>query len=162
MAKRTLTRLDETFYATLVLKAADSLLEVIGGILILAVSPASIGRLTRALTQNELSKEPHDFIANHILKIGQDFSHSSSRYFAAFYLLSHGLVKIFVIIALFKQKLWAYPTMIVVLGLFIIYQLYRLTFAFSIGLVLLTIFDLVVIWLTWLEYKRHRSKLVQA
>lgn len=150
--------LDRTFYVSLLLKAADSLLEIIGGMILLFITPAQVNSLTGLLTQHELSQDPRDFIANHILKAGNDFT-TGGRWFAAFYLLSHGLVKIVVIIALFKQKLWAYPAMVAILGSFVIYQLYRLSYKFSIGIVLLTMFDVFIIWLTLKEYKRHKIRL---
>jgi uncharacterized membrane protein len=49
--------------------------------------------------------------------------------------------------------------MIVVLSAFIVYQLYRLTYKFSILLVLLTLFDMFVIWLTWKEWQKHKHRL---
>ena len=158
--ERNYTKLDRTFQISLILKAADSVLEIIGGILLLIVSADFINSTAAKLTRHELSREPHDFIANHILKATHDFA-SGSKYFAAFYLLSHGIVKIVIIIALFKERMWAYPAMIVVLGAFIVYQLYRLTFKFSIGLILLTLFDVFVVWLTWLEYKKHKARALQ-
>jgi uncharacterized membrane protein len=157
---RKYTKLDRTFQVSLILKAADSVLEIIGGVLLLVVSANFINSTITLLTRHELSQDPQDFIANHILKATHDFA-NGSKYFAAFYLLSHGIVKIVIIIALFKEKMWAYPTMIVVLGTFIAYQLYRLTFKFSIGLILLTLFDMFVIWLTWQEYKKHKVRAIQ-
>jgi uncharacterized membrane protein len=76
--------------------------------------------------------------------------------FGAAYLLSHGLVKIVLVAALLRNKLWAYPWMIVFLIAFIAYQVYRMTFAPSIGLVALTIFDAFVAWLTYREYRKQR------
>jgi uncharacterized membrane protein len=154
MPERHLSGLDKTFYVSLILKAIDSALEVAGGIFLLVISPDSINRWARDLTESELSQDPHDFVANHILKVSHDFAHGG-RWFAAVYLLSHGIVKLVVIAALFKQKLWAYPALLVVLGAFVVYQVYRLTYKFSIGLVLLTVFDLFVMWLTWREYQKH-------
>jgi uncharacterized membrane protein len=150
--------LDRTFYISLFIKAGFSLLEIIGGALFLIISPASINHVAASLTQSELSEDPNDFIAAHILKAGHDLS-SSGRYFAAFYLLSHGLVKIFIIAAVFKQRLWAYPALIVVLSAFITYQLYRLSYKFSFGLIILTLFDIFIIWLTQKEYKKHKKRL---
>jgi uncharacterized membrane protein len=46
--------------------------------------------------------------------------------------------------------------MIAFLLAFIAYQLYRLTFAPSIGLVALTVFDGIVVWLTLREYLKQR------
>jgi uncharacterized membrane protein len=54
---------------------------------------------------------------------------------------------------LLKQKLWAYPSAVIVFGAFIVYQLYRFTLTHSIGLIALSLFDLVVIWLIHLEYR---------
>ena len=73
--------------------------------------------------------------------------------FTAYYLASHGIVKLFVIIGLWRKKLWYYPTAIVVFASFIVYQLYRFNFTHSIWLLVLTVLDVVVIWLTWHEYK---------
>jgi uncharacterized membrane protein len=39
------------------------------------------------------------------------------------------------------------------LGLFIVYQLYRIAADPSIGLALLTIFDALIVWLVWREYR---------
>jgi uncharacterized membrane protein len=58
---------------------------------------------------------------------------------------------------LLRGKLWAYPLSIWVLLAFIAYQLYRYTFTHSIGLILLSIFDLVVLWLIWHEYRTVRA-----
>jgi uncharacterized membrane protein len=59
--------------------------------------------------------------------------------------------------ALLRNQIWAYPWMIVFLAVFIVYQVYRMTFAFSIGLLGLTIFDLVVVWLTYREYRKQQG-----
>ena len=71
-------------------------------------------------------------------------------------LLLHGAVKVVLVIALLLNKLWAYPCMIVVLLIFIGYQLYRIALQPSAGLVLLTAFDVVIVALTWREYRRQR------
>ena len=78
--------------------------------------------------------------------------------FYAFYLLSHGLVKLVVVAGLLKEKLWAYPASFVIFGAFIAYQLYRYSYTHDLSLILLSIFDLFVIVLAVHEYrlvKRH-------
>jgi uncharacterized membrane protein len=45
--------------------------------------------------------------------------------------------------------------MIVFLGVFIVYQVYRLSFNPSVGLAALTIFDAVIAWLTYREYRKQ-------
>jgi uncharacterized membrane protein len=76
--------------------------------------------------------------------------------FGAVYLLLHGAVKVVLVIALLLNKLWAYPCMIIVLLIFIGYQLYRIAMQPRAGLVALTIFDAVIVTLTWREFRRQR------
>jgi len=72
--------------------------------------------------------------------------------------LSHGLAKVVLVVALLRNQLWAYPATIALLGAFIAYQLYRLSYRLTLGLTLLTIFDAFVVWLTWREYKVKRVR----
>jgi len=44
--------------------------------------------------------------------------------------------------------------MIALLTLFIAYQLYRISYTHSLGLIFLTLFDVFVVWLTWKEYRK--------
>ncbi len=148
--------LDQAFVVGIVLKGLDGVLEVVGGLILLVVTPATINSLTRALTQHELSQDPHDFLATHLLHAAGGLTGASVRFGAA-YLLLHGAVKIVLVAALLRNKLWAYPWMIAFLLAFIGYQLYRMTFAPSIGLAGLSVFDAVVAWLTYREYQKQRS-----
>ena len=145
--------LDATFDVTVALKGIDGVLEMVGGLLLLVISPATINRVAAALTQHELSQDPNDFLANHVLKLTSGLH--GAQLFGALYLVSHGLAKIVIVGGLLRQQRWAYPVALLFLGGFVVYQLYRMTFAPSIGLVLLTVFDVLIIWLTWREYRRH-------
>src|SRR5262245_3285396 len=90
------TELDRVFEVSIILKALDGLLETVGGILLLVISPDKLVRLVTALTQHELSENPHDFIASHILHSAQHFAAGGSL-FAAVYLLTHGVTKIILV-----------------------------------------------------------------
>jgi uncharacterized membrane protein len=148
---------DRTFEVGMVLKGLDGILELLGGLLLLVVSPATIDRIVVAITQHELSQDSHDFLATHLLQYADKLS-GSTVFLGSIYLLSHGVVKIVLVYAVLRTKLWAYPWMIAFLGIFIVYQVYRMTFAPSVGLLGLTIFDVFVAWLTYLEYQRHRHR----
>jgi uncharacterized membrane protein len=148
--------LDRAFFVGIVLKGLDGVLEVGGGLLLLLVSPATIVGISRALTQHELSEDTHDFLATHLLHASGALT-GATLTFGAAYLLSHGVVKIVLVAALLRNKLWAYPWMIVFLIAFIVYQVYRMTFAPSFGLAGLTVFDVMVTWLTIREYQRQRG-----
>jgi uncharacterized membrane protein len=146
--------LDQTFEIGIILKGLDGVLEVIGGPLLLVVSPATIDRMVTNLTQHELSEDPHDFLATHLLRTAHGLT-GSAILFGAVYLLAHGLVKVILVTALLKNQRWAYPWTIAFLGIFIAYQVYRLSFQPSLGLTGLTIFDTVIAWLTYREYRKQ-------
>lgn len=156
-AERLSPGLDRTFRISVALKGLDGALETIGGLVLLFVRPATLDRLVRSLTQHELSHEPHDFFARHLLHSTGQLTHGATL-FAAIYLLSHGLAKVVLVVAVLRDRLWAYPWMIVLLGAFIGYQLYRLAYRVTLSLTLLTIFDAFVVWLTWREYQAKRGR----
>jgi len=141
-----------SFRISIALKGLNAALEIVGGVALAAVSPAFILRTVALLTQDALAEDPRDFIANYFLYAASHLSLSGQR-FAAAYLLSHGVIKIGLVWALLKRKLWAYPLSIIVFGAFIVYQLYRYTFTHGLGLIALSVFDLLVIWLIYLEYR---------
>jgi uncharacterized membrane protein len=148
---------DRAFRAGLLLKGLDGLLECIGGIFLLLVKPEQINSWAGYLTQGELSRDPNDFIANHILKSAHQLT-GASLLFGALYLLSHGIVKLVLVVEVLREHLWAYTALIIVTAVFVVYQVYRLILdGFSLGLFLLTIFDLVIIYLTQKEYRRHKE-----
>jgi uncharacterized membrane protein len=146
-------QLTERFFRiSVLLKGLNAMLEIVGGVMLFGVSPAFILRTVALLTQDELAEDPRDFIANYFLHAASHLSLSGQR-FAAIYLLGHGVIKIGLVWALLKQQLWAYPLSIIVFGAFIVYQVYRYSFTHGLGLIALSLFDLLVIWLIYLEYR---------
>ena len=141
------------FEIGLLLKGIDGILEIIGGFLLLFLNPGRMSRLIHFLTQHELSEDPKDMVANLLVTLGHGFS-ISAQHFGVFYLMSHGIIKCILIFLLWHKKLWAYPLTIFSLVLFIAYQIYRYTFSHSVFLIMLTIFDMIMIILTYMEYKR--------
>ena len=149
--------LDKTFRIGLVLKGLDGVLEVIGGILLLFLTPAAIAHLARVLTAHELTEDPHDLIARYLLHTTAHLHHGTTL-FGAVYLLSHGIAKIVLVALVLKDKLWAYPWLIGLLLAFIAYQLYQIiAVRFSVGLTALTVFDAFLAWLTWREYQSKKT-----
>jgi len=68
----------------------------------------------------------------------------------------HGIVKVVLVLALLRNKLWAYPWLIGVLLIFIGYQVYRIVLSPTLGLIALTGFDIAIVALTRREYQRQR------
>jgi uncharacterized membrane protein len=147
--------LDRAFEIGIIGKGLNGDAELIGGTLLLFLTPDKIHHLVAAVTLGELSEDPHDFVATHLLHTATGLT-GNGLLFGAIYLLAHGLVKIVLVTALLLNKLWAYPWMILVLIVFIGYQLYRIALHPTVGMVALTIFDLVIVVLTWREYRQQR------
>ena len=129
-----------------------------GGILLFWVNPATLNRIVILLTQSELSEDPKDLIANLLIKTAQKFS-VSTQLFGIVYLLSHGVIKIVLVASLWQRRLWAYPAAIIFFTAFCIYQMYRFLFTHSIWLIFLTVLDIFVIALTWIEYHRLKESI---
>lgn len=136
-------------------KVVDGVLEIIGGVALLFVNPGQITGIVGALTQHELSRDPHDLVAGMLVRASQQVS-SGTELFAALFLLWHGVVKVGLMLGLLRNRMWAYPAAIAAFAAFLGYQLYRYTHTRSGWLVLLSILDVGVIVLTWLEYQRVR------
>lgn len=153
--------LDWTFEIALVVKAIDGVLELVGGVVLLLVSRETLQAWVRALTQHELSEDPHDWLFTHLVTGAQHLTGAGTT-FAALYLLSHGLVKVVLVVAVLREKLWAYPWMVGFLLAFIAYQAYRFVLQPTWAMALLSVFDVFVVWLTWREWGKQRTRLGSA
>ena len=139
------------FVLLLIVKGILAILEIVGGVAVFFINQKDLINFVQTITQSELIEDPHDIIANYLLHLANDFS-ISTKLFVTLYLLSHGIIKFWLIVGLLKKILWYYPIAIAVFGFFIIYQFYRYNHTHSLTLLLITALDLVVIFLTWKEY----------
>jgi len=144
------------FDISVIAKGIDGVLETVGGVLLLLTSPTQLHHIARILTQHELSEDPHDIVANYLLHSSQGLS-AGAKMFGAMYLLWHGVVKVGLVTALLLSRRWAYPVAILAFLLFLAYQLYRYSHTDAPELLALSVMDVVVIVLTWFEYKRLRA-----
>jgi uncharacterized membrane protein len=146
-----------SFRTGITVKGFDGLLEAVGGVLLWFIKPESLGWTLQQIFQHELSRDPHDFVAAHLLHASEKLAHSDPL-FASIYLLSHGLIKAMLSILLWMNKLWAYPLAIGVFSAFSVYQIYRYSHTHSTVLLLLTVFDVMIVGLTWEEYHAEKSR----
>ena len=70
-------------------------------------------------------------------------------------------MKLLLVVDLLRDKLWSYPASLIVFGLFIVYQLYRYSYTHGAGLIVLSVFDIVVMGLIWHEYRLVRQHLAR-
>jgi uncharacterized membrane protein len=151
-------RIHQIFVVSVLFKGAHALIEIVGGIALYLISTATIISAINRWSYDELVEDKNDWIATHLLQFAQTFS-VAEHHFYAFYLLSHGLVKLLLVFGLLRERLWAYPASFAVFGAFIAYQLYRYSYTHEVALIALTVFDLFVIALAAHEYRLLRKHL---
>ncbi len=101
-------RIHRIFELSVLLKGAHAIVECLAGVALALLSTQTILGWVTWLTQHELTDDPSDLVANLLLDMAQGFS-VSAKAFYVFYLLSHGIVKLFLVAGLLRNKSWAYP-----------------------------------------------------
>lgn len=137
------------------LKGLDGILELIGGTLLLAFSPEALNHFIVVLTQHELNEDPGNWISHALRHAGNHLS-SDGKFIGGIYLLGHGAVKVFLVGGILRGKLWAYPTAMIVLGIFILLQSSRMGLHFSYFMLFFTGIDIVIVLLIWREFRRAK------
>ncbi|MDD2807910.1 MAG: DUF2127 domain-containing protein [Patescibacteria group bacterium] len=150
----------ELFTVSVIIKGIDGVLEIIGGFIFYFLNPKIINQFIGWLTWHELSEDPSDILVNWLVKLANDIS-LGPHLFGTLYLISHGVIKIFLVVQLLRKKMWSYPLAIGFLFIFIAYQLYRISITPTAGMIALTVFDLLMAWLTWHEYNQLKLKLIK-
>jgi uncharacterized membrane protein len=148
------------FKITIILKGLISVGEVILGLLFSFVSYGVLRHAAFALFGGEFTETPPDLIWGYAIK-GLHGFFATPQSVWAFIFLSHGIVKLVLIVALLRDKLWAYPWSAGIFTFFIVYQIYQMVFTPSLVLLAITILDVVVIALVLHEYRYHRRALAR-
>jgi len=154
------TLLDDAYEISILLKALSGIIETVAGISLLFVSPERIHAFVLATTRANLAAHPHAFVASHLLSWSAHLGDGAVIY-ASTYLLIHGVLKIGIVIALLFKKRWAFPAAIAIFSLFTAYQIIATVSRLSLGMGLLSIYDIITIWLIWMEYKRSTKRLAR-
>lgn len=140
------------FESTLLLKAVFAALEAAAGLGLWLVPNGQIHRLAAWLGQRELIEDPDDPMTLRLARVLDGFS-DGAQHFYAFYLMSHGLIKLVIVILLMRRIAFAYPLGIAVFAGFVVFQTERFLVTHSPFLLALTLLDLVIIYLTWREWR---------
>ncbi len=146
--------IEKVFEAGVLIKSIFGIFEILVGILLSISTKIITDNFIIDLAQQEIANDPNDLLASFIIKEANNFSNQGAQLFASLYLIIHGFINLFLVIALLKNKVWAYHFAITAFAIFIIYQLYRYFYSHSIMLFLLTIFDIFIVVMIWLEYQK--------
>jgi uncharacterized membrane protein len=138
------------YYVCILIKGADGLLETIGGVMFFLVSQATLTGWILHITAREVAADPDDWAAN-VLRHAFAQMSGGSKFFAGAYLLGHGLLKVALVVAVFRQKQWAFFAAVGVLVIFICCEVERFFHTHSLGLLAATFLDAAIIGLICAE-----------
>jgi uncharacterized membrane protein len=151
---------DKVFEGGIILKGASGVLEFLAGLILVFMSPGAMRGFLAFLTQREIAEDPNDTIANFIVHSAEHFN-SGNKTFAVVYLWLHAAIKLTAVVGILRNLLWAYPFSLISLGLLMLYQVYSMVVRFSVGMFLLTVFDVFILWLIWREYGKVKTALTR-
>lgn len=155
------TTLDRFYDIGIAIKGFDGAVELIAGIL-LWVAPGLLHTVLQSLLgeARESNSRMMHFVAYHIARTDADLLRSG-LVVVIFFLIMHGVIKIGLVVALFKKWHWAYPWAIGVLGLFLAYQVYVFVKHPTISMAIFSLLDAVIIWLVYKEYREQKRESLQ-
>lgn len=99
--------------------------------------------------------DPQDFLMQTAVPF---IEHHSATFYVTYFLVSYlffwGFIDVVLSISMLKHKLWAFPISIYLIGIFIAYEMLRITHTHSFVLAYIIGVDLVLIWLIHKEQKK--------
>jgi uncharacterized membrane protein len=152
-----IVRAHRMFEVALLLKALNGIVELVGGSLVLFVPLRTVNQLVLWLTASEIEDDPNDWLANTLIDAAEKLSMGTKLY-ASLYLLAHGVVKIFLVYSLWREKRWAFPVGLALIGALVCYSIYRFTHTHSVALLVFATIDLIIMWFIWREYLVRRPR----
>ncbi len=136
--------IDSAFYVTVIGKGLGGLVELVAGILAAIVSTQTLERIAEPLTR--LGVHELESIT------------SGTKLFVVAYFCLRGFARLLLAICLLQERLWAYPVVLLFLGGTIGYQIWLMLVGhYSLGLLGLTLFDGLIVYLTYFEYRKLRT-----
>ncbi|PKW13904.1 DUF2127 domain-containing protein [Saccharopolyspora spinosa] len=151
------TMTDKLFRVAVLLKGLDGAVQLIGGVLLIFLSPDTVTRFAHAVVTRDLLGPPAGSLAGHFEEAAQHFASGGSTFVIA-YLIAHGVIKIGLVIGLLLKIMPLYPVALTALGLFVIFEVLRAVQTRSIALPFFAALDVVIIILVLREYLELRRR----
>ena len=125
---------------------------------VLKLSPqGAILRLVDWFTRNEIVDDPQSQVVQLITGWASKVS-AQGEGFYVYYLLGHGALNVFAAVALYRHWRGSYPLSMVVLGLFMIFQMWEFFHTYDPMLLVLTAIDVVVICVITIEERQRAQR----
>jgi uncharacterized membrane protein len=145
------------FLASILAKASLGALQLATAAAIFFGITARLPSLAQRLVSAELAEDPNDFLAARIMSLAGVIPKSDLTFYT-YYFSAHGALHVVVVTALLSGARWAYPTTILVLAAFVVYQIFEWMAVGGAMLLLLSAIDIAVIYLTLLEWARMQGR----
>ncbi|QUQ68879.1 DUF2127 domain-containing protein [Kutzneria sp. CA-103260] len=152
------TTTDKLFRVAIAIKGLDGLGQLALGIVLIFIPPTVITGLANEVVTRDLLGDPDGTLSTHLQTAAHNFADGSSRGFAIGYLLLHAVIKLGLVAALLRKIMPLYPVAVVVLGAFVVYEVYRAVNTHSIALPIFAAIDIVIIVLVVREYVQLRRE----
>jgi uncharacterized membrane protein len=150
-------RTELLFRIAIAIKGIDGVAELVGAVVLFLIPTAAVQGIIDTILARDLLGPPDGSLARHFVAGTAEFA-SGNRTFAVAYLGLHGVVKIALVIALLRKWVPAYPVVVLVLALFVAYELYRAFHTGSIVLPILAVIDIAIIVMIIREYRLLRRE----
>jgi len=98
------TLVHRVFTIGILAKGLNGVMEILAGGFLFLVPPATLSQVLLFLTRHELIEDPHDLLANYLVSVARQLS-VNTQWFGAVYLLSHGVIKVGLVLALWQRHL---------------------------------------------------------
>jgi uncharacterized membrane protein len=154
MAETQPTATERFFRIAIAIKGLDGALQVVGALILAFIPASTVSGFTHAVITRDLLGDPSGTLARHLESATENFLHGDTKTFAVAYLLAHGLIKLGLVWALARKIVRAYPVAAVVLGAFVVYEIWRAIHTHSIALPFFAALDVVIIILVLREYRQ--------
>jgi uncharacterized membrane protein len=138
------------------LKGLDGLVELGGAAALEILGRPGIHDVARFLVRHELGEDPGDPLAHLVLDVAHRMRGDTLR-FTVLYLAFHGAVKVWLALFLLRDRLWAFPVALALLGLFLAFQCWELVTGPTVVLGALTVLDFAILALIWREWRALRA-----
>ncbi len=147
---------DRAFRISLFIKGFDGVMQLIGGTLLLFIEPQTLGSWMNFLTRHLFSSNPNNVVAHFLQHQAENLSVSTTL-IVSLYMLSHAVIKLGLVYGLLKEKLWVFPFAFVGFGIILSIEAYRIIFHFFWGVCILMSFDIFVLTMVILEYRKLKG-----
>ncbi len=148
---------ESLFRFIMVWRIIYSLFKIILGIILFKFIGTPISHLFYKIMGHKLMGDQFDFLIQIINPFMYHVSYKIT-YFLVIYLIFWAIIDIVLSIILLKHKLWAFPISILLMSVFVLYEIFRFTNTQSLILLWVIIMDIVLIWVIKGEYNKLKNK----